>query len=29
LKDFFSDTQIQKAQSFQEAYAKWFAEAGI
>lgn len=29
LKDFFSDTQIQKAQSFQEAYAKWFAEVGI
>jgi len=24
-----SDEQIKKAQSFQEAYAKWFAEAGI
>jgi hypothetical protein len=29
LKDFFSDEQINKAKSFQEAYAKWFAETGI
>ena len=29
LKDFFTDEQIKKAKSFQEPYAKWFAEAGI
>jgi 3-polyprenyl-4-hydroxybenzoate decarboxylase len=29
LKDFFTDQQIEKAKSFQEAYARWFSEAGI
>jgi len=29
LKDWFTDEQIEKARSFQEPYAKWFAEAGI
>jgi 3-polyprenyl-4-hydroxybenzoate decarboxylase len=29
LKDFFTDQQIEKAKSFQEAYAKWFSESGI
>jgi len=29
LKDWFTPEQITKAQSFQEAYAKWFAESGI
>jgi gallate decarboxylase subunit C len=29
LKDFFTEEQIQKAKSFQEAYARWFSEAGI
>jgi len=29
LKDWFTPEQIAKAQSFQEAYAKWFAESGI
>jgi len=29
LKDFFTDEQIKLAQSYQEPYAKWFAEAGI
>ena len=29
LKDWFTDEQIEKARSFQEPYAKWFAESGI
>jgi len=29
LKNFFTDQQIERAKSFQEAYAKWFSEAGI
>lgn len=29
VRDFFTEEQIQKAKSFQEAYAKWFSEAGI
>jgi len=29
LKDWFTDEQIEKAKSFQEPYAKWFAESGI
>jgi 4-hydroxy-3-polyprenylbenzoate decarboxylase len=29
LKDWFTDEQIEKARSYQESYAKWFAEAGI
>ncbi len=28
LKDWFSDEEIEKAKSFQEAYARWFSEAG-
>lgn len=29
LKDWFSDEQIELAKSYQEAYAKWFAESGV
>jgi 4-hydroxy-3-polyprenylbenzoate decarboxylase len=29
LNDWFTDEQIEKAKSYQESYAKWFAEAGI
>ena len=29
VEDWFSKEQIEKAKSYQEAYAKWFSEAGI
>jgi len=29
LKDWFSEEEIERAKSHQEAYARWFSEAGI
>jgi hypothetical protein len=29
LKNWFTNEQIEKAESFQEPYAKWFSETGI
>jgi hypothetical protein len=29
IKDWFTEEQIQMASSYQESYAKWFAESGI